>query len=187
MQNTNKTQSVAAVNTAKAAKKTKKGMRSGFTLIEIIFVAVIIAVLAGLIIPKVLSNARTSEYLSTLQENVKSLRNAVNQFKFDGGKISSTVLTDDILTYMPSTFALTDNKTDRGVNYMKDSNDDLFEIAFEGTDNGTADVTISVANYDELAQNLKSKLIAKAKKTLNCDDGAQDDNSKTLKLTSCHF
>jgi len=186
MQNTNKTQSVVAVNKAQKVAKNKR-MKKAFTLIEIIFVAVIIAVLAGLIIPKVLSNARTSEYLSTLQEDVKSLRNAVNQYKFDSNKIDSTTLTDDIITYMPSTFALLDEKNDRGVNYMKDNNDDLFKISFEGTDSGTADVTISVANYDELAQNLKNKLVAKAQKTLNCDDGAQDDNNKVLKLTSCHF
>jgi len=175
-------------NKINGAAKGKK-MRKAFTLIEIVFVAVIIAVLAGMIIPKVLNNARTTEYLSVAQENFKSLKSAINQMKFDNKKITSAIRTGDVYDYMPDVYELLTEQAASGAQLMQDKNNNAFKIAIEGNDDGTANVAIKLNDYDKVPQGLKNKIILKGVKQLHCDKDASIDNAndKELQLKNCTF
>ena len=54
-------------------KPVMKRARKGFTLMEIIFVVVIIGVMAGIMIPKILSNSQKSQLMSTIQSDAKTI------------------------------------------------------------------------------------------------------------------
>ena len=66
--------------------------RRGFTLIELLIVIVVIAILALIVIPRLLSAGRKARE-STLRANVRILRTAVEQFNSDCG-VFPTNLTD---------------------------------------------------------------------------------------------
>ena len=62
----------------------KKGLRQGFTLIELVVVIAILAVLAGVLVPRVsnhMSSARDARRLS----DIKAVRRAVEQYYMDKG------------------------------------------------------------------------------------------------------
>jgi general secretion pathway protein G len=62
----------------------KNGIRTGFTLIELIVVVSILAILAGVLVPRVsdhMASARDARRLA----DVKSLQAAIEQFKMDKG------------------------------------------------------------------------------------------------------
>jgi len=58
--------------------------RRGFTLIELLIVIVVIAILALIVIPRVMSAGRKARE-STLKANLHQLRNALEQFQADTG------------------------------------------------------------------------------------------------------
>lgn len=58
--------------------------RRGFTLIELLIVIVVIAILALIVIPRVMSAGRKARE-STLRGNLHQLRNAIGQFQSDTG------------------------------------------------------------------------------------------------------
>jgi general secretion pathway protein G len=58
--------------------------RRGFTLIELLIVIVVIAILALIVIPRVMSAGRKARE-STLKANLHQLRNALEQFQADCG------------------------------------------------------------------------------------------------------
>ena len=181
---------IKSVEILKKAEVVKnKKMKKGFTLIEIVLVAVIIATLAGLIIPKILANARATDYLSTAQEDFKSLKTAVIKYRFDNNNITSATNTDDIINYMPDTFQILSEQDAAGTQLMKDKDDNLFKFAFLGNQDGTADVTIKLNNFDKIPFNLRQKIIIKGVKMLNCDKtfSVEDDSAKELDLKSCTF
>ena len=72
---------------------TKK--RSGFTLIELMIVVVILAVLAATIIPQFSSSAEDAK-LSTLAFNLNTLRGQIQLYKLDHNGTLPTVASDDL-------------------------------------------------------------------------------------------
>lgn len=66
--------------------------RRGFTLIELLIVIVVIAILALVVIPRVMGAGRKAKE-ATLKANLHQLRNALEQFQADTGAYPS-VLTD---------------------------------------------------------------------------------------------
>jgi len=58
--------------------------RRGFTLIELLIVIVVIAILALIVIPRVMSAGRKARE-STLRANLHQLRNAIEMFQADTG------------------------------------------------------------------------------------------------------
>jgi general secretion pathway protein G len=64
--------------------------RSGFTLVELLVVIVVLAVLAAIVLPKfVNSGARSRE--SALKADLRELRNAISAFQVDTGKYPNTL------------------------------------------------------------------------------------------------
>ncbi|MHB9130580.1 MAG: type II secretion system protein [Armatimonadota bacterium] len=59
-------------------------VRRGFTLIEMLIVIVVIAILALIVIPRLMSAGRKAKE-ATLRANLQELRNAIGQFEADCG------------------------------------------------------------------------------------------------------
>ena len=64
--------------------------RRGFTLIELLIVIVVIAILALIVIPRVMSAGRKARE-STLRANLHQLRNALEQFQADTGVYPASI------------------------------------------------------------------------------------------------
>ena len=181
----NRQQNTQVTVTKMTGESVNKKMRKGFTLIEIVFVAVLIALLAGLVIPKVLDNAKTSEYMSTLQQDLQSVKSAIGQYKTAGGQISDGFDTSKLSDYLASSFVDTGDKTDRGFPLYADKNGDI--IRFSADYDGSPEFIVSLKDWDNVSSELKTKMLHKIQRDLNCDDGNVDDNAKVIKATSCHY
>ena len=66
-------------------KRTRKNVRRGFTMVELMAMLIIIGLLAGLVVNKVASNIDKAR-VTTTKANLVKLRDAVNQFKMDTGR-----------------------------------------------------------------------------------------------------
>ncbi len=64
-------------------------MRSGFTLIELLVVMVILAILAAVVIPRVLGRAEDAK-VSAAISNISSFNNALDMYKADHGAYPSS-------------------------------------------------------------------------------------------------
>jgi general secretion pathway protein G len=62
---------------------------SGFTLIEVMVVVVILAILAAMIVPKIMSRPEQAKMTKT-KEDVLALENALEMYKLDNGFYPST-------------------------------------------------------------------------------------------------
>ena len=76
------------------SKMVKKGTR-GFTLIEMLIVIVVIAILAMIVIPRLLGAGRKAKE-SALRGDLQQLRNAIQQFEADCGDFPAAI--DDLMT-----------------------------------------------------------------------------------------
>ena len=63
----------------------KRKNRSGFTLVELMAILIIISLLATLVVTKVATKIDQAK-ITTTKANLKLLHNAVNQFKMDTGR-----------------------------------------------------------------------------------------------------
>ena len=68
--------------------KNAKTVRSGFTMIELMAILIIISLLATLVATKVVSKIDQAK-VTTTKANLKILHSAVNQFKMDTGRFPS--------------------------------------------------------------------------------------------------
>lgn len=67
----------------------KSAPQAGFTLIEVMVVIVILAILAGLVVPKVVGQSDKAR-VGTTQTVLSSTSNAVDMFKVDNGRYPTT-------------------------------------------------------------------------------------------------
>ncbi len=70
--------------------------RRGFTLIELLIVIVVIAILALIVIPRVMGASRKAKE-ATLKGNLHEIRNALEQFQADTGGYPTTANLIDIV------------------------------------------------------------------------------------------
>jgi len=92
-----------------------KKARKGFTLMEIIFVVVIIGVMAGIVIPKILTNSQKSQLMSTIQSDAKTIVAKVAEWKTNDPAAKGSYLNMSpalIADYMPSNMPV-ENATDK--------------------------------------------------------------------------
>jgi prepilin-type N-terminal cleavage/methylation domain-containing protein len=61
-----------------------RSFRSGFSLLEVLFTVLILAVLAAVAVP-LYSNTKTSAAASACKSNIQSLANAESKYKFENG------------------------------------------------------------------------------------------------------
>jgi general secretion pathway protein G len=80
--------------------------RRGFTLIELLIVIVVIAILALIVIPRLMGAGRKAKEAS-LKGNLQQLRNAISQFQADTG-VYPSALTDLVAKADGSNLGITD-------------------------------------------------------------------------------
>ena len=91
-------------------KQNLQGKR-GFTLIELMIAIVIMATLAALIIPKIMSNSRSAQMSATIQSDVKSINTAVGEWRTESSNSDGTYNNIDvkgICSYLPDNMACDD-------------------------------------------------------------------------------
>ena len=96
-------------------------MRSGFTMVELMAMLIIIGLLATLVVTKVASKIDEAR-VTTTKANLKSLHSAVNQFKMDTGRFP----TED-----EGLFALIEQPTDV-INYEPGGYLETTELPMDG-------------------------------------------------------
>jgi general secretion pathway protein G len=69
--------------------RTKKTLRRGFTLIELLVVILILAILAALIVPKVIGRTDDAK-VGAAKSDIKTLSSALEAFKLDCGRYPTT-------------------------------------------------------------------------------------------------
>lgn len=75
--------------------------QAGFTLIEIMVVIVILAILAGLVVPKVVGQSDKAR-IKTTETALATVSNALDMYKIDNSRYPSTAQGLDALTTPPS-------------------------------------------------------------------------------------
>jgi len=91
--------------------KLKKGLRSGFTMIELIFVVIIIAVIAGVTVPKIMSNSSKTEISGVLGSDTESIYQAMNEWRSSASVSDGTfsnITTAGLGSYLPNNMSLVD-------------------------------------------------------------------------------
>ena len=89
-------------------KKRTRKMRSGFTMIELMAMLIIIGLLATLVVTKVATKIDQAR-VTTTKANLKILHSAVNQFKMDTGRFPTEEMglmelieqPSDVISYEP--------------------------------------------------------------------------------------
>ena len=66
-----------------------KNRQAGFTLIEVMVVIVILAILAGLVVPKVVGQSDKAR-VKTTETALSTTSNAIDMFKVDNGRYPTT-------------------------------------------------------------------------------------------------
>lgn len=75
--------------------------RKGFTLIELMVVVLILAVLAALVVPKIVGAGGTAK-VGAAKSDIASIQNLLDQFQLDCGRYPTTEEGLDALTNPPS-------------------------------------------------------------------------------------
>lgn len=117
--------------------------RSGFTLIEIILVVVIIGILAGIAIPSINGKADRAK-ISAGRANISTLDTAISEYQMMNGEYPSSL--DDLLDDTKGGPFL------RKTNVPKDPWDNPFVYTVPGTHN-THDFDISASGHEDVVNN----------------------------------
>lgn len=88
-----------------------KGFKKGFTMIELIFVVIIIAVIAGVTVPKIMNNSSKTEISGVLGSDTESIYQAMNEWR-SSSSISdgtfSNITSAGLGSYLPNSMVLVD-------------------------------------------------------------------------------
>lgn len=82
--------------------KNKIDMKAGFTLIEVMVVVIILALLAGVVVPKIVSRPEEARRAKAIIQ-IKQLEQALGMFSIDNGFYPSTEQGLDALVVLPET------------------------------------------------------------------------------------
>ena len=91
----------SALLDAKQSKLRTQNSQAGFTLIEIMVVIVILAILAGLVVPRVLGQADGAR-VGTTETALSNVSNALDMYKVDNSRYPTTAQGLEALTTPPA-------------------------------------------------------------------------------------
>ena len=136
--------------------------RSGFTLIELIFVIVIIGVLAAVAVPKfknLKQDAEAANVVKVAKDTIDSIPSTyVNRVDLEGDYNSSNVKLDQLVKVSGKNWTVdTSSQNDQTAIYAENNTSNIAEIHFNPSSR-EANITISCGNFDD---NITQKKCAK--------------------------
>lgn len=109
-------------------KSSNYSKNTGFTLIEVLVVVVILGILAAIVAPKIMSTPEKAKIVKAKQD-ILSIQSALNLYKLDNGFYPSTDQGLQALVTKPTTAPLPRNWKDDG--YLEDVPLDSWGLAYE--------------------------------------------------------
>ena len=136
--------------------------RTGFTMIELIFVIVILGILASVAIPK-LAATRTDAQISSALTEIGTLKNDLSAYYTSRGTFAANPITDatNIKLRQDGVCGTTVNQIASGTTYSycvknaSGSDEVLFDVTFTDT-NGSIAFTSTTGGTGDIAQALES-------------------------------
>ena len=149
--------------TALAASKTTILPRSqaGFTLIEIMVVIVILAILAGLVVPRVVGQSDKAR-VKTTETALATISNALDMYKLDNSRYPTTAQGLDALITPPADAKnYPEGGYIKGGEYPKDSWDNELQYVIPGSEGRTYDLFSLGADGQQGGEGLDTDLYAR--------------------------
>lgn len=137
-----------------------KNRQAGFTLIEVMVVIVILAILAGLVVPKVVGQSDKAR-VKTTETALSTTSNAIDMFKVDNGRYPTTQEGLDALNKPPQGAK---NWPDGGYikgGFPKDGWDNDLQYVIPGTEGRTYDLFSLGADGKEGGEGQDADIFAK--------------------------
>lgn len=146
-------------NTMNKARGTNLTTQAGFTLIEIMVVVVILAILAGMVVPRVVGQGDKAR-VKTTQTALSTVSNALDMYKIDNSRYPTTAQGLDALSTPP-----TDAKNYPENGYIKggyptDGWENELQYVSPGTDGRAYDLYSLGADGQEGGEGIDSDLFA---------------------------
>ncbi len=114
---------------------------SGFTLIEIMVVVVILAVLGALVVPKILENVDKAR-VTRAQSDIRAIQTALDLYRLDNFKYPTTEQGLQALVKQPADPTITNYRTDGYLpSVPKDPWNNVYQYASPGTDGKPYEIT----------------------------------------------
>jgi general secretion pathway protein G len=92
---------VEQISNSKMARKKSAGVMSGFTLIEVMVVVIILGILAAIVVPRVMSRPDDAR-ITKAKQDIRALEAALNLYKLDNFAYPTTDQGIDALVQKPS-------------------------------------------------------------------------------------
>ncbi len=151
----------SALLDAKQSKLRTQNSQAGFTLIEIMVVIVILAILAGLVVPRVLGQADGAR-VGTTETALSNVSNALDMYKLANSRYPTTAQgLDALLTPPADAKNYPEGGYIKGGEYPTDSWDNELQYVIPGTEGRAYDLFSLGADGQQGGEGLDADLYAK--------------------------
>ncbi len=142
-------------------KRLIRGSQAGFTLIEIMVVIVILAILAGLVVPRVVGQSDKAR-VKTTETALATVSNALDMYKLDNSRYPTTAQGLDALITPPADAKnYPEGGYIKGGEYPKDSWDNELQYVIPGSEGRTYDLFSLGADAQQGGEGLDADLYAR--------------------------
>lgn len=139
----------------------KNSSQSGFTLIEIMVVVVILAILAGMVVPRVIGQSDTAR-VKTTEVALAAVSNSLDEYRLSNSRYPTSAQGLDALITPPSDAKnYPEGGYIKGGEYPKDSWDNDLQYAIPGSEGRTYDLFSLGADGKQGGEGLDADIYAK--------------------------